>query len=202
MLPQGPVGDRGCAALGDNNQERSWVWISDQASRRSGTLSVMAVAETIAASALGLWLWFHVGLYPMLLSSAVMAFLTMLRSDASIEKGARWFTAHEKQLNRETAPRWQMILSITLAALTAGISCFWLESLWPPGHSGWSPFWQSALVVFLAMNIGIMVGAAVAAIVAGAVVVVTSAASNAGMVSETVAGAEPIAILGGERLRE
>ena len=68
--------------------ERRFVWWSDAKSVRCGTLSVLAVVETLCATVLGAWIWFHWGLYPLLLSSTLMAFLTMLRTPKSVELGA------------------------------------------------------------------------------------------------------------------
>jgi len=163
--------------VSNNKDTRSWVWYSNPASLRDGTLTVLAITETIAATALGIWLWFHIGVYPLLLSSAVMAFLTMLRSDASIEKGSRWFTAYEKQFSEDTAPRWLIVLSITVATLASGLLSYWLATLWLPDYSGWPLFWRSALLGLLAMNVGIAVAVSVAA--AAAVVAAVAAAAVA-----------------------
>ena len=135
--------------------KRTWVWWSDERSVREGTVSVLAIAETIAATAVGVWLWFHIGLYPLLLTSAVMAFLTMLRSEASIELGVRWFTAYEEQFaDDDEVPAWKAMLIALLTFLAVALATSWLVSFWMTYHSGWALFWRSCFLGLFAMNFG------------------------------------------------
>lgn len=86
-------------ALADKKTRSSWVWVSNAQSVKDGTVSVLAVAETIAASCFGFWAWFQWGLYPLLLTSACMAFLTMLRSNGSLQLGVRWFSKYTNEFD-------------------------------------------------------------------------------------------------------
>ena len=65
--------------------ERSWVWYSDKESRTAGNISVLAVAETIAAVAFYWWLAFKIDTMFILIASPVVVFLVLLRSDESIK---------------------------------------------------------------------------------------------------------------------
>ena len=138
----------------EESDDRPWVWWSDALSVRCGTLSVLAVLETIAASAFGIYLWFLVGLYPLLLTSAVMAFLTMLRSEASIEKGARWFKAYEDINFISEVPKWLARTSLVAAVMVACGSLYVLVAFWLHHFTGWSFAWRLAVAIFLAWNLG------------------------------------------------
>ena len=74
--------------------QRQWVWRSDAASRAAGKISVLAVAETLICVAVcGILLvrygitWHH---WLILIATP----LVLLRSDASVADGVRWFEAY------------------------------------------------------------------------------------------------------------
>lgn len=71
-----------------------WVWWSDEASRAAGKMSVLAVAETLICVAVYWILLVRYGITWHHWLILIAAPLVLLRSDASVADGVRWFEAY------------------------------------------------------------------------------------------------------------
>ncbi len=74
---------------------QGWVWISSEASRAAGRVSVVAVAETLICVALYWLLILYWGVTWHHWMIVVATPLVLMRSRASTSKGVRWFSAFE-----------------------------------------------------------------------------------------------------------
>ena len=77
----------------DEMVQRQWVWWSDEASRAAGKMSVLAVAETLICVAVYWILLVRYGITWHHWLILIAAPLVLLRSDASMADGVRWFEA-------------------------------------------------------------------------------------------------------------
>ena len=78
--------------------QRQWVWRSDEASRAAGKISVLAVAETLICVAVYWILLVRYGITWHHWLILIAAPLVLLRSDASVADGVKWFEAYHNSL--------------------------------------------------------------------------------------------------------
>lgn len=147
------------------------------------------MTETILASTLGIWVVMHWGLYPLLLSSLVMAFLTMLRSPASVKLGSEMFQAYF-EMEEIPIKSWRGALVVGAAILISAAVSYWLVTNWLLGLAGWALSWRAAVLTLFAANIGLMAVGAVAGVglLAGVIAGVVAA-----VIAEIVAGIVAVA---------
>ncbi len=181
--------------------ENSWVWISTPDSLDKGQVSLFAIFETVCATAFGLWAWQRFGLYPVMLISLVVAFLTQLRSPQSIRLGRiLWWRYERCFLRSRKVTTAQFRIWFTVSLVVSFVIILWLASLWLPCHTGWPIFWRSAVLAVLAINIALMVMVAGTAAPAEEIVIVGTGAGAAAVavavaVAVDVAGAGATAVL-------
>ena len=139
------------ATVTPQTSARNWAWTARQAGLGSGKVSVLAVLETAIATLAGLWAWSHWGLYPLMLTSLVVAFLTMLRSPESIAAGLKSWRAYGAAWEAVEKPEGKhaylwLALAFTLGfALTA-----WIADLdWFHSHQSKA---SSAAAIYIAVT--------------------------------------------------
>lgn len=185
-----------------NQINKSLVWISTPNSRESGHYTVLAIIETIAASAFGIWLFFATDYKYLLPSSLIIAFLMLLRSEQSVKLGVELFETYRKQ---EQISKPVFILTICLAFIAAFGVTWWLAGIWLSDHSGAILLWRAATLGLLAMSVGIAVTATqamtetlgIAGLVAGAAAAMVAGVGTSTITGMgTIAGAEIVTIVG------
>lgn len=86
-------------------QQRSWVWVSSYASRETGQISILAIAETLASVALYWWIAVTFETAALLLASPFVAALVLFRSPQSVAMGLQlgetYFTFDERSSPRQ-----------------------------------------------------------------------------------------------------
>lgn len=71
-------------------RQRGWTWYSTVESTEAGVVSVLAIVETIAASAIYAWIVWRFGTLHLAVSACVAPFL-LLRTSRSVSLALRWF---------------------------------------------------------------------------------------------------------------
>lgn len=178
--------------------KKSWVFFSNPASIQAGTLSLLAVLETVVAVAvywLIAWKW-ETHLH--LLVSTCIAPLLLLRSDTSVQEGVEWFDAYTQDGTkiRPTGTPVRFWGIVSLSATIAGLCVYMASHELLLGHAGWSLFGRAFLLGGTAFLIAVAVAGAVAIAVAGAgagVVAVLVAGAVAGAGTGAVAGVGAVA---------
>jgi TIR domain len=77
-------------AAEDAGRRRSWAWRSTVESTKAGVVSVLAVTETIIASAAYIWVAWRFGTLHLTVCACVAPFL-LLRTEASVSRGLHFF---------------------------------------------------------------------------------------------------------------
>jgi hypothetical protein len=141
---------------------RAWVWISDEESRAAGRVSVLAVVETLICVAV-YWVlllrwgvtWHH---WVILLAAP----LVLMRSDASVARGVRWFDAYFR--NQEKYPlQTEEGKLAALVAFVSAVGVFFLSEhiLLRNGIDGFWPFDRVIISSLLALTVATSVSVAI-----------------------------------------
>jgi hypothetical protein len=208
------------AATGD--RQHFFVWHSTAASVESGTISILAACEVIVAVIL-YWfvaVWLHTQAH--LWISIAIAPLLLLRSEASVALGVKWFEHYIDAGFRQSPEQAIRSLRAWLAAVPAAIGIGWVACSLSRGFLLGTPDWRTVsyavIVGYLSSQVGVvivgtialhelivlMAWRSIAALVAFATVIAVSVGvliSGAGLVSGlvVVATTAALAILGMSR---
>jgi hypothetical protein len=132
---------------------RSWVWGCSDESIAVGHISVLAVAEVVAAVALYWWLASHFDWPWMAFIGLIAAPMLLLRSPESVEHGVAMLGRYWNR-KEEALSRWEKIIIALISSLTAGLAVYWLATSWLPG---WGFYWRAAALGTIAFVIAIVI---------------------------------------------
>jgi hypothetical protein len=189
---------------------RQIVLYSTPESRRAGSISLLAVVETVFSTALFWWLGIAFDTYLHIWLTVVAAPLFLLRSPASIALGAELFVRYWQHENGHRNPI-QFAPVAVCAAVVAGLVTWVLADMWLMTATGMAAFWCAAMLGVVATNFGAAIAIAVwgyrgltegkvaaaavaAAATAAAVVAVALASLEIGAIAGIGAAAAVIAI--------
>lgn len=155
---------------------KDWfVWSSTNDSVEKGIFSVLACAEVVAAVAMYWLIAILVHSQTHLWLSIAIAPLLLLRSDASVALGVKWFEKfadHGFQQDPKVAIR---SLPLWIAVIAAGVAvpiiAYLLASLLPASHGPWAGVLLGALIGYLSSQAGVATAMAIAANELAAVIV-------------------------------
>lgn len=96
---------------------RTWVWWSDDQSRKSGLVSILAISECVVCVYVYWWLWLNWGVTWHLWLIVLVTPLVLMQSDASRFSAGKWSATLDKDIDveRETSTAWRLFI--------AGIIC-------------------------------------------------------------------------------
>ena len=152
-------------AEGATNQ---WVWWSDAQSRAAGAISILAVTETlffvVVYWLLVLWAgitWHH---WVILIATP----LVLMRSEASMVLGVKWFSEFWAPSRHGVAPASnQKLIVLALFGLVVGVAAAsFLTKIWLVNLRGWPWIGYAALTFWIASNAGLAAATAADSVVA------------------------------------
>jgi hypothetical protein len=157
------------AARADGVAGRRWEWWSTHESVAAEVPSVWAIVETILAVA-AYWcaaIWLET--YAFLLAGVVIAPMVLLRSDASVKDGLRWFQDFEARgmsfppWHEMSSGRRALVVALVSVAVVACLAlCWWLSARHLLILQGWHAFLGGAAIGFLASVLAIATSLVVA----------------------------------------
>jgi hypothetical protein len=122
----------------------TWVFWSTRESIDNDIPSVTAIAETIIAVPLYWWIAIYFETYLLLLISAIIAPLVLLRSDQSIALGVQWFTSWEERWNDRRSyrdfrrsERRSILAMVGVAILTASVGFYLFAGYFSKANEWW-----------------------------------------------------------------
>jgi hypothetical protein len=137
------------------------VWRCTDDSIAAGQISLLAVAETLAAVSVYWWLAFHFDWHWFSLVSLIAAPVLLLRSEESVELGVEMLQLWAKRKKSDVG-RWEKVMVDLLVGLVAGGAAYFLAQAWSPGHEGWASFWRAGVIGAFAFALAIAVEIAIA----------------------------------------
>src|SRR5258708_6462435 len=84
------------------SQPPKWLWWSTPESIELQITSISAIVETLIAVPFYWWATVHFHSYALLILSACVAPLVLMRSDQSIALGVKWFTQYAERVDKGT----------------------------------------------------------------------------------------------------
>jgi hypothetical protein len=143
-----------------------WTEWSTRESIEAETLSLTAIVETLIAVPLYWWLAIHFETYGFLLLGAASAVLVLLRSDASVALGKRWFTRWEQKFGKDDRDKFESLSQIShklqsrvalaraaLKTATGFAVAYLLAWLFLPEVKDWWVFFGSIVISWVAVAI-------------------------------------------------
>jgi hypothetical protein len=184
--------------------QKSWCWWSTHETIQNEVLSVTAILETIIAVPLYWLIAINFETYLLLLASALIAPIVLLRSDQSVALGARWFTewAAALRVRLQSEQLQSSPLAVTVALMSSAAFTYVTSRVFSTILQGdLSAFFSSIPIGWLSLTI------AIAAAVAGRNAVQGEAAVSAvmklaggvaftGALAMLAAGANAVAVWG------
>jgi hypothetical protein len=169
ITPKDAAGGGAEPARADGVAGRRWEWWSTHESVAAEVPSVWAIVESVLAVA-AYWcaaIWLET--YAFLLAGVAIAPMVLLRSDASVADGLRWFQDFEARNFRfppwreMSAGRRALVLALVSMAVVVGLAlCWWQSSRHLVGLEAWHAFLGGAAIGLLASVIAIATGIVVA----------------------------------------
>ncbi len=164
---------------------RRWVWHCTEDSIAAGQISLLALAETLAAVALYWWLSFHFEWHWFSLVSLIAAPMLLLRSEESVELGVEMLRRWTGRKGSDWS-RWEKAVMVLSTALVGGWIAYCLAQAWLPGQVGWALYWRAGMIGMIAAMGTVVIVVAVADAVAFAAAVAVANAVD-GAVADAVA---------------
>lgn len=152
---------------GSENKHPSFVWHSTTESVENGTFSVLAAGEVVIAVVLYWLLAFLIHSQSHLWVSIAIAPLLLLRSEASVALGVRWFEYYVDHGFRLSPEKEIRSIRVWIAAMAAAIVISFvvvlLARILLSGPATWLTVVLGFVVAYLAMQAGVATGLAIAA---------------------------------------
>jgi hypothetical protein len=141
-----------------------FVWRSTKESVLIGIPSALAVAEIIAAISAYWFVAIFFGTFAQLWISISVAPLLLLRSEASIELGRKWFEAYvarDKDYPASELFNWKGIWIFALFEIVIAVGIITaMNHYWIIQYSNWSAIWRASIVGIIASQAVAVVGGA------------------------------------------
>lgn len=150
----------------------AWMWLSTRESVNADLPSVTAIVETVVAVIAYWWIAITFSTYWPLIVGAATAPFVLLRSNASVAMGVRWWERTSRGDNnaRGDGSTWIIFWGTTLAASGASYTLSaWLATTYLSGLSGWQAAAGGIAIAYAALVAAVAAAVAVSILAARAI---------------------------------
>jgi hypothetical protein len=131
-----------------------WVWRCTDESIIARKVSVLAIAEIVAAMFLFWWLIWRFNWAWMAFGGIIAAPMLLLRSEQSVAQGVGLLQTYWNGKDQRFGKKERCLIGVS-SILVTGLVLHWFSSHWLPGNTGWALFWR--IVVMITVAIAILV---------------------------------------------